>query len=191
MKERPSNKKNEIAQLQNELKESFKKLHLDSKNKTKTINNYSALIATIRKEYEILHKENQQLKIKIEKLEDYNTHQQFVDYNKRVMKKLPKRKRKYHQAVYQSSSSSESDVGNNYYYKQPRGKNKKQKKNKIYYEDVDGYENEYEENVSDEDNDDNDLEEEEIKEKPIPKNPKYLKYKKIKQKGITKLIKMS
>ena len=34
----PSNKKNEITQLQNEFKESFKKLHLDGKNKTKTIN---------------------------------------------------------------------------------------------------------------------------------------------------------
>ena len=152
MKERPSNKKNEIAQLQNELKESFKKLHLDSKNKTKTINNYSALIATIRKEYEILHKENQQLKIKIQKLEDYNTHQQLVDYNKRVMKKLPKRKRNYQQAV--------------------------------YYDDVDGYENEYEENLSsDEDNDDNDLEEEE-KKNQFKKNPKYLKCKKNQAKNV-------
>ena len=152
MKERPSNKKNEIAQLQNELKESFKKLHLDSKNKTKTINNYSALIATIRKEYEILHKENQQLKIKIQKLEDYNTHQQLVDYNKRVMKKLPKRKRNYQQAV--------------------------------YYDDVDGYENEYEENLSsDEDNDDNDLEEEE-KKNQLKRNPKYLKCKKNQAKNV-------
>ena len=152
MKERPSNKKNEIAQLQNELKESFKKLHLDSKNKTKTINNYSALIATIRKEYEIPHKENQQLKIKIQKLEDYNTHQQLVDYNKRVMKKLPKRKRNYQQAV--------------------------------YYDDVDGYENEYEENSSsDEDNDDNDLEEEE-KKNQLKKNPKYLKCKKNQAKNV-------
>ena len=152
MKERPSNKKNEIAQLQNELKESFKKLHLDSKNKTKTINNYSALIATIRKEYEILLKENHQLKIKIQKLEDYNTHQQLVDYNKRVMKKLPKRKRNYQQAV--------------------------------YYDDVDGYENEYEENLSsDEDNDDNDLEEEE-KKNQLKKNPKYLKCKKNQAKNV-------
>ena len=71
----PSNKKNEITQLQNEFKESFKKLHLDGKNKTKAINDYSTLIATIRKEYEILHEENQQLKIRIQKLEDYNTHQ--------------------------------------------------------------------------------------------------------------------
>ena len=63
-----SNKEKEITQLQDELKESFKKLHLYSKNKAKTINDYSALIATIRKEYEILRKENQQLKIKIQKL---------------------------------------------------------------------------------------------------------------------------
>ena len=123
------------------------------------MNNYSALIATIRKEYEILHKENQQLKIKIQKLEDYNTHQQLVDYNKRVMKKLPKRKINYQQAV--------------------------------YYDDVDGYENEYEENLSsDEDNDDNDLEEEE-KKNQLKKNPKYLKCKKkSSKKCITKSIKM-
>ena len=116
------------------------------------MNDYSALIATIRKEYEILHKENQQLKIKIQKLEDYNTHQQLVDYNKRVMKKLPKRKRNYQQAV--------------------------------YYDDVDGYENEYEENLSsDEDNDDNDLEEEE-KKNQLKKNPKYLKCKKNQAKNV-------
>ena len=125
----PSNKKNEPTELQNELKESFKKLHVDSKNKTKTIDDYSQLIAKKRKEYKILHKENQQLKIKIQKKEDYNTHQQLVDYNKRIMKKLPKRKRKYQQAIYQSSSSSESDDRNNYYYKRPKRKNIRQKKN--------------------------------------------------------------
>ena len=125
----PSNKKSEPTELQNELKESFKKLYLDSKNKKKTINDYSQLIAKKRKECKILHKENQQLKIKVQKKEDYNTHQQLVDYNKRIMKKLPKRKRKYQQAVYQSSSSSESDDGNNYYYKRPKRKNIRQKKN--------------------------------------------------------------
>ena len=110
----PPNKINQINQLQNEIKETVKKLHIESKNKTKTINEYTALISSVRKEYEILYKENQNLKAENQKLKDYNNRQ--LDYDRRVIRKLPpKRKRKYRQ-VYQSSSSDSEDT-NNYYYK--------------------------------------------------------------------------
>ena len=50
----PPNKTNQINQLQNDIKETVKKLHIQSKNKTKTINEYIALISSTGKEYEIL-----------------------------------------------------------------------------------------------------------------------------------------
>ena len=109
----PPNKINQINQLQNEIKETVKKLHIESKNKTKTINEYTALISSVRKEYEILYKENQNLKTENQKLKDYNNRQ--LDYDRRVIRKLPKippqRKRKYRQ-VYQSSSSDSEGTSN-------------------------------------------------------------------------------
>ena len=122
----PPNKINQINQLQNEIKETVKKLHIESKNKTKTINEYTALISSVRKEYEILYKENQNLKTENQKLKDYNNRQ--LDYDRRVIRKLPKippqRKRKYRQ-VYQSSSSDSEDA-NNCYYKYSKNRNKKE-----------------------------------------------------------------
>ena len=71
------------------------------KQKTKTINEYAALISSIRKEYEIFYKKNQNLKTENQKLKDYNNRQ--LDYDRRVIQKLPKippqRKRKYRQAA--------------------------------------------------------------------------------------------
>ena len=47
--------------MQNEIKDSIKKMHLESKNKTKLINEYAELPTRIRKEYEQLYKEDQKL----------------------------------------------------------------------------------------------------------------------------------
>ena len=52
----PSTKaKDQFSQLQNDIKNSIKK-------KGKTINQYASLISEIKKEYNMLHKENQDLK---------------------------------------------------------------------------------------------------------------------------------
>ena len=127
----PPNKINQINQLQNEIKETVKKLHIESKNKTKTINEYTVLISSVRKEYEILYKENQNLKTENQKLKDYNNRQ--LDYDRRVIRKLPKippqRKRKYQQ-VYQSSNS-DSKYSNNYYYNIQKRKIKNKKEIKF------------------------------------------------------------
>ena len=46
----PQNRqKDQISQIQNELKNSIKNLHLDNKKKDKTINDHSALIKKISK----------------------------------------------------------------------------------------------------------------------------------------------
>ena len=79
------------------LKKQVKKSHIESKKKTKTVNECAALISSIREEYEILDKENQNLKTENQKLKDYNNRQ--LDYDSRVIRKLPKilpqRKGKY------------------------------------------------------------------------------------------------
>ena len=186
----PPNRTNQINQLQNELKESFKKLHLDSEKKTKTSNEYTALVSSIREEYEVSHKENQKLKLENQKLKECNNRQ--IDYNRRVIKKLPKRKRKYQQSVHQSSSSDSED-GNNYYYRYPKKKNKKQR-SKVIYDDIDR-ENDYiEESPSDEDDNDEDNVKTQIEEKPTQKISKITKISKVSKKptkkGITKSIKM-
>ena len=54
-KNAPPNKTNQINQLQNKIKETVKKLHVDSKKKTKTLNEYTNLISSIKKEYGILY----------------------------------------------------------------------------------------------------------------------------------------
>ena len=56
--------------------------------KTKTINEYPNLISSVRKEYEILYKENQNLKRENQKFKDCNNRQ--LDYDRRVIRKLPK-----------------------------------------------------------------------------------------------------
>ena len=175
----PPNKTNQINQLQSEIKVTIKNYILKIKQKTKTINEYATLISSIRKEYEIFYKKNQKLKLKLkiknrnlklktenQKSKDYNNRQ--LDYDRRVIRKLPKippqRKRKYRQ-VYQSSSSNGKDTSN-YYYKYSKKKNKNQKRNKVFYDNVDG-ENDYIEKIlpSDEDDIDKDNVDTEIEKK--------------------------
>ena len=63
--------KNQISQILNDLKSSIKDLYLSNKKKDKTINNQSALIDKIRREYLELYKENQNLKLTIQNYERY------------------------------------------------------------------------------------------------------------------------
>ena len=44
------------------LKKQVKKLHIESKKKTKTVNECAALISSIREEHELIYKENQKIK---------------------------------------------------------------------------------------------------------------------------------
>ena len=102
------------SQTQNDLENSIKDLYLSNKKKDKTINDHSALIDKIRREYSELYKENQNLKLAIQNYERYYNDQQldsFNNYNKRqkyIPKKYHKRKRRY-QKPYNSSSSETED----------------------------------------------------------------------------------
>ena len=102
------------SQTQNDLENSIKDLYLSNKKKDKTINDHSALIDKIRREYSELYKENQNLKLAIQNYERYYNDQQldsFNNYNKRqkyIPKKYHKRKRRY-QKPYNSFSSETED----------------------------------------------------------------------------------
>ena len=67
-----SQNNDELTDLQNQIKNSIKHLFIkDQKNKKKTINDYADLITKIRKEYAQLQKENNQLKIELQKYQQY------------------------------------------------------------------------------------------------------------------------
>ena len=103
-------------------------MYFDDKKKDKTINDNSALIDRIRREYSELYKENQNLKLAIQNYERYYNDQlldNYNDYNKRqkYIPKKYKRKRKY-QKPYNSSSSKTEDEE----IIVPRRKKRRQKK---------------------------------------------------------------
>ena len=125
----PQNRqKDQISQIQNDLKNSIKNLYLDNKKKDKTINDHSALVDKIRREYSELYKESQNLKLAIQNYEIYYNDHQLDNYNschkrQKYIPKKYKRKRKY-QKPYNSSSSKTEDEE----IIVPRRKKRRQKK---------------------------------------------------------------
>ena len=100
----------------------MKKIKLENKTKTKMINEYAMLLGKIRKEYSIIYRENQNLNIKLQKLE----REQIVAHNKKAIKSFsPKRKR--YQKYYDNSSS---ETKNEKISKKKKKKKKTTKKEK-------------------------------------------------------------
>ena len=58
----------EINQWENEIKYSIKKMYLQNQNDTKLIEKYEQAFETIKKEYALLYKENEELKKTIEQM---------------------------------------------------------------------------------------------------------------------------
>ena len=63
----PKNKDN-IEELQNEIKNSIKSLYIQNKKDTEIINHYSSAFQKVNNEYAILYKENLELKKTIEEM---------------------------------------------------------------------------------------------------------------------------
>ena len=104
------------------------------------VNEYSQLIQKIRKQYLEIYKENENVKLKLQKPESYRNQEELIKHNKQAMKNFPhqcrSKKRKYKQQKDgSSSSSSSSDDPVNYYM--PKKKKKKEKKTK-YDDDING-----------------------------------------------------
>ena len=71
--------------MQAEIKLPIQKLKKESKKKTKILNDYSQLIKTIKKEYQLVAKENFK-KIRLRKVKSYKNQQQSIEHNKKGMK---------------------------------------------------------------------------------------------------------
>ena len=131
---------------------------MHNKKKDKTINDNSAIIDRIRREYAELYKENENLKLTIQNYERCHNDQRsnnYNDYNKRqkYIPKKDKRKRRY-QKPYNNSSSETEDK------EIIISRRKKRREKKVYDDDdVDSDANEvhkYYEPSSPTDNDGND-----------------------------------
>ena len=123
---------NEEAQLHEEIKNSIKNLYLrDQKNK-KTVNDYVQLLTKIRNEYVILQKENNQLKIGLEKrtncFENLPKFPRKSDYIQPTRNIYKKRKQFYYDD-YEDSEESDS-------YTTEVQRRPKRKKN--YEDEIDG-----------------------------------------------------
>ena len=66
-----SQNNDELTDLQNQIKNSIKNLFIKDKKNKKTINDYADLITKIRNEYAQLQTENNQLKIELQKYQQY------------------------------------------------------------------------------------------------------------------------
>ena len=80
VKKKIQNPKNQngLTDLQNEIKNFVKNLYFKDQKNKKTINEYTDILAKIRNEYAQLQKENNQLRIEIQK------YQRYIQYNENV-----------------------------------------------------------------------------------------------------------
>ena len=87
------------------------------------------MTSEIRKEYNLLYKENQDLKAEMQNLRNYYDTEKVISQNKKVMRNFPSRshKRKIrYQRSYESSGNEETDGEEKYYV---YSKRKSQEKN--------------------------------------------------------------
>ena len=125
----PKNKSQDedLTQLHNEIKNSIKNLYISDQKKKKTINEYAKLITKIKNKYAKLQKENSELKIELQKYQDYIQNKPQRSYQK------PTRKRKH----YYYNEPEESEESNSF-VTEIRRRPKRQRKRIIYRDEIDG-----------------------------------------------------
>ena len=82
----------ELTNLQNDIKNSIKNLFIKDQKNKKTINEYADLITKIRNKYAQLQKENDQLRIELQKYQQYIQNISQTPYRKPSYRR-PNRKR--------------------------------------------------------------------------------------------------
>ena len=87
-----SQNNDELTDLQNQIKNSIKNLFIKDQKNKKTINDYADLITKIRKEYAQLQKENNQLKIELQKYQQYVQNVSQNPYRKTIICETKKKK---------------------------------------------------------------------------------------------------
>ena len=173
-----SQNNDELTDLQNQIKNSIKNLFIKDQKNKKTINGYADLITKIRNEYVQLQKENNQLKIELQKYQQYV---QNVSQNPYRKPSYVRPKRKWIQYY------DESDESDSYILEVRKRPRKSQKRKIIYEDDFDGIPYEPDSPTEGEDQEDDIYEVQNNKSKE--KQPKQINPIKNK-KGITKSIKM-
>ena len=113
--------------MHNEIKNSIQNLYIRDQKKKKTINKYAEFITKIRNEYAKLQKENSELKIELQKYQDYIQNIPQRSYQK------PTRKRKH----YYYNEPEESEESNSF-VTEIRRRPKRQQKRIIYRDEIDG-----------------------------------------------------
>ena len=160
----------ELTDLQNQIKKLIKNFFIKDQKNKKTINEYADLITRIRNEYVQLQKKNNQLKIELQKFQQYVQNFSQTPYRKPSYVR-PKRKR-----IQYYDESDESDS----YISEVKKRPKNYKKRKIIYEDdIDGITYKPDSPTEEEDQEDDIYEVQNNKSKE--KQPKQINPKKIKK----------
>ena len=87
------------------------------------------MISEIRKEYSLLHKENQDLKAEMQNLKNYYEREKLISHNRKAMRDFPSRphnRKIRYQRSYESSGNEETDDEEKY---NVNSKKKKPRKN--------------------------------------------------------------
>ena len=128
---RKKNKNEDVTQLHEEIKNSIKNLYLNDQKEKKAINEYAEILSKIRNEYALLQKENNQLKIQLQKYQNYVENLPQKSHTKH---QKPIRKRKH----YYYENQEESNESDSYVTEIRRRRPNKQRKRIIYEDEIDG-----------------------------------------------------
>ena len=181
----PKNKSqnDDLTELQNDSKNHIKMLYISNQKKKKAINEYAELFTKFRNEYTKLQKENNEIKIKLHRYQNY-----FQNMSQKWYQKPSYTSNYWEKESTTIKNELEQSEEIDSYVTEIRSRPKKQKKRIIYEDEIDGIP-EYEPDSpnKEEQEDDNNYE---IQSKHRGKQPnKTEKPKKVK-KGITRSIKL-
>ena len=168
----------DVTQLHEEIKNSVKNLYLSDQKKKKTINEYDEILSKIRNEYALLQEENNQLKIQLQKYQNYVQNLLQKKYQK------PIRKRKHYY-----DDQEESEESDSYVTEIRRRRPNKQRKRIIYEDEIDGLPEYEPHSVTEDEEQEEEQDKIQTKSKKRLPLPKLIEKSKQLRKGITKLIK--
>ena len=181
----PKNKSqnDDLTELQNDSKNHIKMLYISNQKKKKAINEYAELFTKFRNEYTKLQKENNEIKIKLHRYQNY-----FQNMSQKWYQKPSYTSNYWEKESTTIKNELEQSEEIDSYVTEIRSRPKKQKKRIIYEDEIDGIpEYEPDSPTKEEQEEDNNYE---IQSKHRGKQPNQIEKPKKVKKGITKSIKM-
>ena len=181
----PKNKSqnDDLTELQNDSKNHIKMLYISNQKKKKAINEYAELFTKFRNEYTKLQKENNEIKIKLHRYQNY-----FQNMSQKWYQKPSYTSNYWEKESTTIKNELEQSEEIDSYVTEIRSRPKKQKKRIIYEDEIDGIpEYEPDSPTKEAQEEDNNYE---IQSKHRGKQPNQIEKPKKVKKGITKSIKM-